>query len=36
VTSSTRASAYLYTTTDEVGEFLDAVRDATTFFGVTP
>jgi cysteine desulfurase/selenocysteine lyase len=33
VTSSTRASAYLYTTEDEVDEFLDAVSAATTFFG---
>jgi cysteine desulfurase/selenocysteine lyase len=35
VTSSTRASAYLYTTDDEVDEFLDAVAAATKFFGVT-
>jgi cysteine desulfurase/selenocysteine lyase len=35
VTSSTRASAYLYTTDDEVAEFLDALSAATTFFGVT-
>jgi cysteine desulfurase/selenocysteine lyase len=34
VTSSTRASAYLYTTPDEVAEFLDGVRGATKFFGV--
>ena len=34
VTSSTRASAYLYTTADEVAEFLDGVRAATEFFGV--
>jgi cysteine desulfurase / selenocysteine lyase len=35
VTSSTRASAYLYTTDDEVGEFLDGVRAATDFFGLS-
>jgi cysteine desulfurase/selenocysteine lyase len=35
VTSSTRASAYLYTTEDEVAEFLDGVVAATAFFGVT-
>jgi cysteine desulfurase/selenocysteine lyase len=34
VTSSTRASAYLYTTADEVAEFLDGVTAATEFFGV--
>jgi cysteine desulfurase/selenocysteine lyase len=34
VTSTTRASAYLYTTEDEVAEFLDAVAAATEFFGV--
>jgi cysteine desulfurase/selenocysteine lyase len=34
VTSSTRASAYLYTTSDEVAEFLDGVTAATEFFGV--
>jgi cysteine desulfurase/selenocysteine lyase len=34
VTSSTRASAYLYTTEDEVDEFLDALSAATKFFGV--
>jgi cysteine desulfurase/selenocysteine lyase len=34
VTSSTRASTYLYTTEDEVDMFLDAVADATKFFGV--
>jgi cysteine desulfurase / selenocysteine lyase len=33
VTSSTRASSYLYTTTDEVNEFLDGVAAATKFFG---
>ena len=35
VTSSTRASAYLYTTPDEIAEFLDAVSAATKFFGVS-
>jgi cysteine desulfurase / selenocysteine lyase len=35
VTSSTRASAYLYTTEDEVDEFLDGVSAATKFFGVS-
>jgi cysteine desulfurase/selenocysteine lyase len=35
VTSSTRASAYLYTTADEVAEFLDGVSAATKFFGVS-
>jgi cysteine desulfurase / selenocysteine lyase len=34
VTSSTRASTYLYTTADEVAEFLDGVSAATKFFGV--
>jgi cysteine desulfurase/selenocysteine lyase len=33
VTSSTRASTYLYTTEDEVDEFLDAVVAAAEFFG---
>jgi cysteine desulfurase / selenocysteine lyase len=33
VTSSTRASSYLYTTHDEVDELLDAVAAATQFFG---
>jgi cysteine desulfurase / selenocysteine lyase len=32
VTSSTRASAYLYTTTEEVAEFLDGVAAAVAFF----
>jgi cysteine desulfurase/selenocysteine lyase len=32
VTSSTRASTYLYTTDDEIDEFLDAVSAATKFF----
>jgi cysteine desulfurase/selenocysteine lyase len=35
MTSSTRASAYLYTTEDEVDEFLDALSAAITFFGVS-
>ena len=35
VASSTRASAYLYTTQDEVEEFLDALSSAIAFFGVT-
>ncbi len=35
VTSSTRASTYLYTTADEIAEFLDGVSAATTFFGVS-
>jgi cysteine desulfurase/selenocysteine lyase len=35
VTSTTRASAYLYTTSDEVAEFLDGVVAMTAFFGVT-
>jgi cysteine desulfurase/selenocysteine lyase len=35
VTSSTRASAYLYTTEDEVDEFLGALSDAIDFFGVS-
>jgi cysteine desulfurase/selenocysteine lyase len=34
VTSSTRASAYLYTTEDEVDQLLESVADATKFFGV--
>jgi cysteine desulfurase/selenocysteine lyase len=34
VTSSTRASTYLYTTPDEVAEFLDGLAAATRFFGV--
>ena len=33
VTSSTRASAYLYTTAEEVAEFLDGVAAAVAFFG---
>jgi cysteine desulfurase/selenocysteine lyase len=35
ITSSTRASGYLYTTSDEIAEFLDALHAATRFFGVT-
>ncbi|GAB2466851.1 cysteine desulfurase/selenocysteine lyase [Conyzicola lurida] len=35
VTASTRASAYLYTTENEVDEFLAGVADVTTFFGVS-
>jgi cysteine desulfurase/selenocysteine lyase len=35
ITSSTRASGYLYTTGDEISEFLDALAAATRFFGVT-
>jgi len=34
ITSSTRASAYLYTTTDEVDELIQGVDAATRFFGV--
>jgi cysteine desulfurase/selenocysteine lyase len=33
-TSSTRASGYVYTTEDEISEFLDGVRAAAKFFGV--
>lgn len=36
VTSSTRASAYLYTTEDEVDRFIEAVADSIDFFGVHP
>lgn len=36
ITSSTRASSYLYTTPDEIDELITAVADAITFFGVTP
>ena len=35
ITSSTRASVYLYTTEDEVDEFLGALSDAINFFGVS-
>lgn len=34
VTSTTRASTYLYTTPDEVDQFLNAVSDIRGFFGV--
>ena len=34
VTSSTRASTYLYSTTDEVDEFLAGLAEVRTFFGV--
>jgi cysteine desulfurase/selenocysteine lyase len=34
VTSSTRASTYLYTTDADVDAFVEGVRDAATFFGV--
>ena len=34
VISSTRASAYLYTTENEIDDFLNALSDATKFFGV--
>ena len=36
LTSSTRASTYLYSTENEVDEFLAGVADAITFFGVRP
>nr|WP_307812176.1 SufS family cysteine desulfurase [Lacisediminihabitans changchengi] len=36
LTSSTRASTYLYSTENEVDEFLSGVTDAITFFGVRP
>ena len=35
VTSTTRASTYLYNTVDEVDEVVQGVADATAFFGVT-
>lgn len=35
VTSSTRASAYLYTTDDEIAEFLSALAEVALFFGVS-
>ncbi|WP_028281473.1 cysteine desulfurase [Arthrobacter sp. H5] len=35
LTASTRASTYLYNTTDEVDAFLDAVSGVRTFFGAT-
>lgn len=34
LTASTRASAYLYTTTEEVDVFLDALADVRAYFGV--
>ena len=34
ITASTRASAYLYTTTEEVDVFLDALADVRAYFGV--
>ncbi|PJJ62313.1 cysteine desulfurase [Compostimonas suwonensis] len=34
VTATTRASAYVYTTPDEVDVFLDGVREVRSFFGV--
>jgi cysteine desulfurase/selenocysteine lyase len=36
VTASTRASTYLYTTTDEVDQFLATLREVAPFFGVRP
>ena len=33
LTASTRASTYLYTTTDEVDAFLDAAAQVRPFFG---
>ncbi|MBN9629886.1 MAG: SufS family cysteine desulfurase [Actinobacteria bacterium] len=33
ITSSTRASAYLYTTTDDIDQLLEALADAARFFG---
>jgi cysteine desulfurase/selenocysteine lyase len=36
VTASTRASAYLYNTPNEVDAFLEGVRGVTAFFGVVP
>ena len=36
VTASTRASTYLYTTTDEVDQFLATMREVAPFFGVRP
>lgn len=35
LTASTRASTYLYNTTDEVDEFLSAVAEVRTFFGAS-
>ncbi len=36
VTSSTRASIYIYTTEEEVDRFIEAVADSRDFFGVRP
>jgi cysteine desulfurase/selenocysteine lyase len=36
ITSSTRASTYLYTSDDEVEQLIAAVADTAAFFGVTP
>ncbi|MDY7527457.1 MULTISPECIES: SufS family cysteine desulfurase [Cryobacterium] len=36
ITASTRASTYLYTTTDEVDQFLAAMHEVAPFFGVKP
>lgn len=36
VTSSTRASTYIYTTEEEVDRFVEAVADSRDFFGVRP
>ena len=36
ITSTTRASAYLYNTPAEVDAFLEGVRGVTAFFGVAP
>ena len=35
VTASTRASTYLYTTTDEVDQFIATMREVAPFFGVS-
>jgi cysteine desulfurase/selenocysteine lyase len=35
VTASTRASTYLYNTTDDVDHFLATLRGVSTFFGVS-
>jgi cysteine desulfurase/selenocysteine lyase len=34
ITATTRASAYLYSTPDEVDAFLNAVADVRPFFGL--
>ncbi len=36
VTSSTRASTYIYTTEEEVDRFIEAIADSRDFFGVRP